>query len=276
MMPICPNCEKEFIKNTGKQLFCCRKCRDAYQHRARRILASCHEKEYEKLYQDFFVNRIPIARRTNRKIFLVPQNNKYSRTLEIPLRNGGKAIVDNTIKNSELLGYSWWVDGHGYPITVIDGSFVHLHHMIFGFPKEPNTVVDHINRNVLDSRISNLRLVTKSENNFNKGTRIDNAYGKTGVYYDKNRSNKPWYARISKKSVVYNLGNFNTFAEAVEARERAEIDLYGYVTEPNNEITHTNGIHSSSVRAMSASANRSKNEKSRKRGSGRDKARWGK
>ena len=158
----------------------------------------------------------------------------------------------------------------------IDNSLVHLHHLIFGFPKEPNTVVDHINQDILDSRVANLRLVTKGENTFNKKPKSDNKYGKTGVYYDNNNVKKPWYARISKDKTIYNIGKFETFMEAVEAREQAEMDLYGYKTKRDNIDRDYAGIKSNKTRKMSASANRSVHEKSRKRGSKRSTSRWGK
>lgn len=39
---------------------------------------------------------------------------------------------------------------------------------------------------------------------------------------------RKWHARISKENKQYNLGYYNTFEEAVAAREKAELELYGY------------------------------------------------
>ena len=61
MEAICPNCRKKFIQNTGKQVWCCRKCRDAYTHRAKRRLANISSREeYHRLWQKYFRYHIPI------------------------------------------------------------------------------------------------------------------------------------------------------------------------------------------------------------------------
>lgn len=73
--------------------------------------------------------------------------------------------------------------------------------------------IDHINRNTLDNRKSNLRIVTKFENNLNKG---NNTSGCVGVTWD--RSKQKWQVTIKKKYI----GRFYNFEEAVNARKQAE------------------------------------------------------
>ena len=84
-----------------------------------------------------------------------------------------------------------------------------------------NLTIDRINPNG-NYEPSNCRWATASEQNFNKRIRRDNSTGHTGVYL----YNGKYEARISKNSKDYSLGTFNTYEEAVEARERAEKEWY--------------------------------------------------
>lgn len=74
----------------------------------------------------------------------------------------------------------------------------------------------------------NCRWATKSEQAYNRSKRADNTSGKTGVTFNK-RSCK-WYARISKDGRRIIVGIFDTFEEAVAAREAAELEVWGRKT----------------------------------------------
>ena len=85
---------------------------------------------------------------------------------------------------------------------------------------------DHINRNPFDNRSSNLRECTDRGNALNHSIRKDNTSGVTGVHYIK--QNNKWQARISiGGGKRRSLGYFDTYEEAVEARIKAEKELYG-------------------------------------------------
>ena len=92
-----------------------------------------------------------------------------------------------------------------------------------------DTVVDHINGNSLDNRISNLRICTQQENAFNnrRNSKI------RGVSWLK--ANKKWTARIMHNYTGYHLGNYMTFAEAVLARLKKERELFGEFG-PNKDL----------------------------------------
>lgn len=72
----------------------------------------------------------------------------------------------------------------------------------------------------------NCRWVSHNENNYNKNKQSNNISGKTGVNYLKKLGKFRAYITVDRKQI--NLGVFETFDEAVEAREKAEIELYGY------------------------------------------------
>lgn len=78
--------------------------------------------------------------------------------------------------------------------------------------------IDHIDRNTKNNKVSNLRLVTISENNSNRIEGKNNTSGNLGVYPYKDK----WRATIKVKNKAYSLGIFNCFDEAVQARKFAE------------------------------------------------------
>jgi HNH endonuclease len=122
-------------------------------------------------------------------------------------------------------------DGRGgYVYTWLDrtkrrGQLMYLHHLILGRPPEGH-VVDHINRNPLDNRRSNLRIVNHALNVINQRPHMSRT-GVRGVQpFPKNRLH-PWVARIKVKGKQYNLGYFATLEEAARAREDTELRFYG-------------------------------------------------
>jgi hypothetical protein len=90
--------------------------------------------------------------------------------------------ISNEDNDSILLGYTWYFwkggkKGGGYICSRPPKSdrTIYLHHLIMertGIPKPtPNHSIDHINRDKLDNRRSNLRWATQSEQNENTGKR---------------------------------------------------------------------------------------------------------
>ena len=72
--------------------------------------------------------------------------------------------------------------------------------------------VDHVNRNKLDNRKENLRWVTKSMNNHNKGIISTNTTGIKNIQYIKNRN--VWkFVKNKNKKVVSKI--FQTKQEAL-------------------------------------------------------------
>ena len=72
----------------------------------------------------------------------------------------------------------------------------------------------------------NCRWATKTEQSYNQRININNNSGKTGVRWRKDRGK--WVSKISKNKKTYYLGLYEEFEDAVEARKKAEIELYGY------------------------------------------------
>lgn len=125
--------------------------------------------------------------------------------------------------------YSWSLDSYGYPQTRIghgrSGHNILLHAFLLGYAPS-GLEWDHINRDKLDNRRSNLRLVTHLENIRNSGARSNSQSGVKGVHPHHYRRGLVWRATISVAGKQTHLGCFNTLEEAAQARQRAEKELW--------------------------------------------------
>lgn len=132
------------------------------------------------------------------------------------------------LDNLELIKSRMWSkDKDGYLINryFFDGQmrYARFHRLIMNAGTEQ--FVDHINKNRADNRKSNLRLCNKDENNRNRGLYSTNHSGITGVHFDYKRNK--WTASITYMSRKIFIGRFNEKSDAVDARIRKEIELFG-------------------------------------------------
>lgn len=98
---------------------------------------------------------------------------------------------------------------------------VYLHRFVMN---NPDKIVDHINRNKLDNRKSNLRICSIKENVRNCKTSKNNTSGFRGVA--KHHTGK-WrsFIMVDRKQIF--LGTYNDFLDAIGARITAEIEYFG-------------------------------------------------
>ena len=89
----------------------------------------------------------------------------------------------------------------------------------------PKKQIDHINGVRDDNRIANLRDVSRRENHKNVAKPINNTSGRIGVCWDNTRGK--WLAYIKIRPKFINLGTFDSFEDACEARVKAE-KKYGF------------------------------------------------
>ncbi len=117
---------------------------------------------------------------------------------------------------------------HGYRAVGINSVKYLVHRVVWLIihgefpPKE----IDHINGDKSDNRLTNLRAVSRHENNRNLKLSKRNTSGVIGVSYDKRRNK--WIARIQSEACTQkSLGEFQNKSDAIEARRLANIK-YGY------------------------------------------------
>jgi hypothetical protein len=137
----------------------------------------------------------------------------------IKLTKGKKAIVDDEDFNY-LNQFKWHYQSQGYAarngimVNRKRGDIILMHRVVNETPN--NLITDHINRNKLDNRKSNLRTVTYSVNHLNKNKPVNNTSGYKGVHWDKSKNK--WRAKAQYKSKQIHLGDFDDPEKANVAR----------------------------------------------------------
>jgi hypothetical protein len=148
---------------------------------------------------------------------------------KIKLTQGKFAIVDN--EDFEWLNqWKWCCDANGYAVRHEQKSeygnnsrkMVKMHKFILKTPK--GMMTDHINRNCLDNRKENLRIVDNHMNQRNSKISVKNKSGFKGVYWDKKY--KRWCARATLFGKRIFGGGFFNKRDASLAYERI-ITIYG-------------------------------------------------
>lgn len=89
----------------------------------------------------------------------------------------------------------------------------------------PGNLIDHVNGDTGDDRITNLRNATTSQNGGNMRLPHRNTSGFKGVFWSAKR--KKWRAQIGVRGQYYDLGSFNTAKEAHDAYCKAAARLHG-------------------------------------------------
>jgi hypothetical protein len=138
----------------------------------------------------------------------------------IILTQGKYATVDK--EDYEYFSkFKWYYSGnyavrHPKVVNGIRKGKISMHRVVLG--SKDGEITDHINRNKLDNRKKNLRIVNNSQNTLNSPIRKSNHSSVTGVIFHKR--DKKWQARISVGGKRIQLGYFTNLQEAKLAYEK--------------------------------------------------------
>lgn len=111
--------------------------------------------------------------------------------------------------------------------TTVDGksriiAYHRLAWMLTNGSIEDGMVIDHINGDIEDNRLENLRVVTKATNSRNRKTAKNNSSGTQGVHLVERENDTFWKAEIRHNYDNIFIGSYNTKEEAIIARKAAE------------------------------------------------------
>lgn len=119
-------------------------------------------------------------------------------------------------------------DGKGYWVIGYNNksNFAHRLAWLYMYGKIPaDKQIDHIDRNPMNNRISNLRLCSQVENNRNMEILARNTSGAKGVYWHKKAGK--WEAQANLKGKSYYLGLYIDKDEAIAAHKSFCIKHHG-------------------------------------------------
>ncbi len=145
----------------------------------------------------------------------------YSR---VPITRRDGTVVAHTLVDPEdydwAMRWTWRMIAGSYAGRTVynretgRADTIYLHRALMGLRAGDREQVDHVNRDRLDNRRSNLRVVTVAQQAQNKGPRRDSRSGLRGACWVGKRSSRPWQGRVQVDGVIYR-------SECMETAERA-------------------------------------------------------
>jgi len=154
--------------------------------------------------------------------------------MKLKLTNGKYTLIDKKFYD-KVKNYKWRQDSLAGHVVITIGKKGHrkllrLHRLIINV--KDGELVDHINGNVLDNRLKNLRLANKSKNAMNRGKQRNNTSGYKGVSFNKQMN--MWQAQLVANKIKRLNSFFKTKKEAAIAYNNAAIKFHKEFARLNN------------------------------------------
>lgn len=158
---------------------------------------------------------------------------KFSITIKFQISEDGLYVTGHTKKGEAFIfdvddldivsKFSWYISKRGYVVTTINHRAMTMHKILLG--NTNGFDVDHISRDRLDNRKSNLRLCSHQENAFNQKKRKTNTSGYIGVSFLKAARKFEAYVHFNGKK--HHFGLHETAFDAAIARDNGASKLFG-------------------------------------------------
>lgn len=157
---------------------------------------------------------------------------------EIIIRNKNneevaRAIID--IDKIEVVKDTKWRFANN---RIKGANGIELHKLLMG---NPNSIVDHADRNTLNNRMSNLRIATAQQNVINSSLAKNNLSGFIGVSTQKSK-NTPYVAELMFNRQKVFRKSFSNKEDAIKARLKAELEYFGEEFAPQRHLFKEYGI----------------------------------
>jgi len=150
---------------------------------------------------------------------------------------GNHAKINNAVvlvSKSSLpivLNFKWYLSKSLYPVAYqsIDkkiklGRGRHMHQILMPSVQK-GYVVDHINRNKLDNRLTNLRVCTSKQNSYNTSRRCGKYKGvRKGTCKE---TTNTWVAFLTKDGKKYEIKDIPTEKQAAQVYDAMAEELFG-------------------------------------------------
>lgn len=193
------------------------------------IVENCVRKYYSRGYcrkhYDKVRNHGSVEKRTRKDPNEIVVYDKYA---EIILYSNNEVCATTKIDLEDVekvKNYKWYKRSDGYISAEkvrTSNKATKLHRFIMDYP---DNMIDHIDRDKLNNRKDNLRIIDSIGNNRNKGIQRNNTSGVVGVYW--NKQHKKWNARITVNKKAIFLGLFTDLTKAKTVRVNAERKYFG-------------------------------------------------
>lgn len=153
----------------------------------------------------------------------------------LPIRNRYE-VINETIVDEDTFewakNFSWYLTGKGYVTRSVNRSIkFYLHKEVVG--ADTDSLVDHVDRNRLNNRRDNLRIVSKGANVQNTNRAIGSS-GFRGVYY--HAKTVGYQASIMVNQKRLHLGLFKDKEDAAIAYDNAAITHFGEQAQTNKSL----------------------------------------